>query len=316
MALTVDPEFIQAVGKFSALISSIEPIAPGDALTRREVGERVLRAVLDTHPMPDDVLMEDFLIRVSDESSLLLRWYHKKDSNPGSAIVYIHGGGLIFNTVEIYDKPVSKFVSDSGVPFLSVDYRKAPEYPYPTPVKDCYTAFTWLVEHAESLGIDPARIAIMGDSAGGGLAAAIAIKSRDNGGPALAKQILIYPMLDDRTTLSNPILEPFVIWSPEDNLTAWQAYLGSATGTKSVSPYAAAAHLKDASGLPPAYIDVGELDIFRDEDIQYARLLADAGVSTELHVHPGVTHSWEFFAPEIAVSQRAHKDRIRAIQSI
>jgi len=316
MAFTVDPEFAQATGKFSALISSIEPIPPGDALARREVGEKVLTAVLDTHPMPDDVLMEDFLIQASDESSLLLRWYHKKGSNPGSAIVYIHGGGLIYNNVEIYDKPVSRFVSDSGVPFLSVDYRKAPEHPYPTPVKDCYAALIWLVRHAESMGIDPARIAIMGDSAGGGLAAAIAIKSRDKGGPALAKQILMYPMLDDRTTLSNPILEPFVIWSADDNLTAWQAYLGSAIGTSSVSPYAAAAHLKDASGLPPVYIDVGELDIFRDEDIQYAQLLADAGVSTELHVHPGVIHSWELFAPEIAVSQRAHKDRIRAIQSI
>ncbi|GAA5442400.1 acetyl esterase [Microbulbifer sp. NBRC 101763] len=316
MAFTFDPEFVQATAKYQDLIDSIEPIPPGDVITRREIGEGVLRMVFNTYPMPNDVLKDDFLVKASNESSLLLRWYHKRDSTPGPAILYIHGGGLIYNDVEIYDKAVAKYVSDSGVPFLSVDYRKAPEHPYPTPIEDCYTALSWLVKHAESMGVDSTRIAVMGDSAGGGLAAALAIMSRDRGGPAISKQILIYPMLDDRTTTSNPSLAPFVLWTFDDNLTAWQAYLGKDIGSNKVSPYAAAARLKDATNLPPAYIDVGELDIFRDEDIQYAGLLGNAGVSTELHVHPGVIHSWEIFAPEISVSIRAHKDRIRAIQSI
>ncbi|QFT54375.1 alpha/beta hydrolase [Microbulbifer sp. THAF38] len=315
MTFSVDRDFTQALDRFSALLEPIEPIAVGDVATRREIGERVLREVLRTQPMPSDVLIEDFLVKAADGSSMLLRWYCKEGSTPGSAVLYLHGGGLIFNDVGIYDQTVANYVSKSGIPFLSVDYRKAPEHPFPTPIEDCYSALSWLHKNAKQLNVDPSRLAVMGDSAGGGLSAALTILTRERKGPSLARQILIYPMLDDRNIIEDPNLAPLVLWTNDDNLTAWRAYLGDAAGTNNVSPVAAPAHLKNAEGLPPAYIEVGELDIFRNEDIQYARLLTNDGVSTEFHLRPGVIHAWEVFAPEIPISVRAMNDRIRVIQS-
>jgi acetyl esterase/lipase len=130
---------------------------------------------------------------------------------------------MISGSVAIYDGPVSHYVSNSGVSMLAVDYRLAPEHPYPVPVEDCYAGLRWLAEHADELGVDPARIAVMGDSAGGGLAAAVALLARDRGGPDLAAQMLIYPMLDDRNTAPDPEIAPFAVWSYDDNITGWGA---------------------------------------------------------------------------------------------
>jgi acetyl esterase/lipase len=146
-----------------------------------------------------------------------------------------------------------------------VEYRLAPEHRYPTPVEDCYSGLQWLAGHADELDVDPERIAVMGDSAGGGLAAAVALMSRDRGGPTLAHQILIYPMLDDRNTSPDPEIVPFAVWSYDDNITGWGALLGEAVGGASVSPYAAPARAIDLSGLPSCYLKVGQLDIFRDD---------------------------------------------------
>jgi acetyl esterase/lipase len=200
---------------------------------------------------------------------------------------------------------------------LLLDYRVAPEHPHPTPVEDCYAALCWLAEQAPALGVNPARIAVMGDSAGGGLAAGVALLARDRGGPAIAQQILIYPMLDDRTTTPDPQLPAsYLTWNYDDNLTGWSAVLGESAGTDAVSPYAAPARAGDLTGLPAAFIDVGDRDIFRDEDITYARRLADAGVPTELHVHPGCPHSFEGLVRAAAVSQRAIADRTRRLRSL
>ena len=138
------------------------------------------------------------------------------------------------------------------------------------------------------LGVDPARIGVMGDSAGGGLAAGVCLMARDRGGPAIAQQLLIYPMLDDRTRDTRPAAVPFLTWTYDDNVTGWGALLGDSAGSDAVSPYAAPARADDLTGLPDTYIDIGDLDIFRDEDIPYARRLADAGVPTELHRLPGM----------------------------
>jgi acetyl esterase/lipase len=200
------------------------------------------------------------------------------------------------------------------VPLLAVDYRLAPEHPHPGPVEDCYAGLAWLAEHAGELGVDPGRIALLGESAGGGLAAAAALLARDRG-LAVARQILIYPMLDDRTTAPDPALAPFALWTYDDNYTGWHALLGDKTGTADVPASAAPARAADLAGLPAAYIEVGELDIFRDEDIEYARRLAAAGVSVELHVHPGCPHGFELTAPDSAVARRARADRLRALAS-
>ena len=170
----------------------------------------------------------------------------------------------------VYDLAVRDYVATSGVPMLVVDYRIAPEHPHPTPVEDCYAALRWLADNAATLGVDPARIAVMGDSAGGGLAAGVCLLARDRGGPPVAQQLLIYPMLDDRMHMPDPQLLPFLTWTYDDNVTGWAALLGDSAGTDTVSPYAAPARATDLAGPAGHLLDVGDLDIFRDEDITYA----------------------------------------------
>jgi acetyl esterase/lipase len=289
------------------------PLPPvGDVHARRELIEALQRAIHAQEPTPGDVVIEDHHTTARDGTPLLLRWYSKVGARAGSAVLYAHGGGMILSNVEIYDGPVSRYVSATGVPFLSVEYRYAPEFPTPTPVTDVYAGLEWLVAHADELGVDPSRIAVMGDSGGGGVAASLAIYARDQGGPAPVKQILIYPMLDDRNVTPDPELVATATWSYDDNATGWGALLGEAVGG-TVSPYAAAARLDDFTGLPPAYIEVGELDIFRDESISYAQRLLRAGISAELHVHPSVPHAFEALVPHAGISRRAVADRHRAL---
>lgn len=156
----------------------------------------------------------------------------------------------------------------------------------------------------------------MGDSAGGGLAAALSILTRERGGPAIAQQVLVMPMLDDRTTTRDPHIEPYLIWSYEDSLTAWPALIGQAAGGPDAPVTAAPARLEDATGLPPAYIEVGQLDVFRDEDTAYATKLAQAGVQVEFHLHPGAPHEFDSIAFESDVARRAIADRLRVLRSI
>ncbi|WP_456156783.1 alpha/beta hydrolase fold domain-containing protein [Streptomyces mirabilis] len=160
------------------------------------------------------------------------------------------------------------------------------------------------------LGVDRGRIAVMGDSAGGGLAAALSILTRERGGPAIARQILLMPMLDDRTTTPDPHIEPYLLWSYDDSRTAWAALLGDAAGRPDVPATAAPARLEDATGLPPAYIEVGQLDAFRDEDLAYATKLSRAGVPVEFHLHPGVPHEFDSIAFTTDIARRATADRV------
>lgn len=207
-------------------------------------------------------------------------------------------------------------MSLSGVPMLSVDYRLAPEAKYPVPVLDMYTALQWLHAHAEELGVDTARIGIAGDSAGGGLAAACTIMAKEKGGPGIAKQILLYPMLDDRNVLPKPHISQFVIWTNVDNEIGWTAMLCEQRGKEDVSPTAAPGRLEDASGMPSLYIDIPQLDHFADEDLEYAGRHVKAGVQTEIHFRPGVTHGYELAAPKSEVAKRCISDRVKAFRSI
>src|SRR5438105_1399223 len=281
----------------------------GDVASRRNVYDSLQRMIHAQLPAPDDVTIKDYETTTADGAQLLLRWYAKSGANPGSVVLYVHGGGMMLSSVEIYDRPVSRYVSATGVPFLSVEYRYAPELPAPIPVTDCYAGLKWLAAKAPELGVDPTRIAVMGDSGGGGIAASLAIYSRDQGGPAIAKQILIYPMLDDRNTTPDPGFTTWIPWSYDDNVTGWGALLGADLVGPDVSPYGADGRLADCAELPPAYIEVGELDIFRDECIAYARHLYGVGISAELHVIPGAPHAFEAFVPTAAISQRAAESR-------
>ncbi|KAA0104237.1 alpha/beta hydrolase [Mycolicibacterium sp. P1-5] len=299
-----------------AAAAALEPPAIGDVATRRERAIRLFQTLGASRDPVDGVEVVRQTLPTADGAELDMAWFFPTSGLSGSAVLYLHGGGMIYSLAETapaYDAAVRAYVATSGVPMLLVDYRVAPEHPDPTPVEDCYSALLWLAENAARLGVDPARIAVAGDSAGGGLAAGVSLLARDRGGPALAAQLLIYPMLDDRTITPDPQLPAELLtWNYDDNITGWGALLDGSGR----SVYAAPARAQDLSGLPPTYIDVGDLDIFRDEDIAYAARLSAAGVPTELHVHPGCPHAWEALAPTAAVSKRAMADRIRRLRAI
>lgn len=279
-------------------------------------------ALASSMEVPTDVEVRRYELTTSDGAVLPLTWYEPTtgDRTASAAMLYLHGGGMIMSleqTASVYDVIVPQYVSRSRVPALVVDYRVAPEHPHPTPVEDCYAALQWLEAHATELNVDPTRLAVGGDSAGGGLAAGVALLARDRSGPQLALQLLIYPMLDDRTVVPDPQLPPeFLVWNYDDNVTGWGALLGSASEGADVSPYAAPARATDLTGLPPAYVDVGDLDIFRDEDVDYARRLLAAGVATELHVFPGCPHGFEIIAGDLPVSRQAIDGRVRRLASL
>ncbi len=301
-----------------AAAAEVEPPAIGDIATRRERIVPLFRLIADLRGPVADVEVARHTLTTADGAQLDLTWYSLADA-PGSAVLYLHGGGMIHGlgqTQPGYDAIVRSYVAASGVPMLMVDYRVAPEHPDPIPVEDCYAALCWLAENAAGLGVDPARLAVAGDSAGGGLAAGVSLLARDRGGPALALQLLIYPMLDDRTTIPHAQLPPELLtWNYNDNITGWRALLGDGAGDE-VSVYAAPARAQELTGLPPTYLDVGDLDIFRDEDIAYAARLSAAGVPTELHVYPGCPHAFEALAPTAGVSQRVIADRVRRLKAI
>ena len=317
MTFTVDPQ-VAAVLEAALKDNGPPPQPPvGDVPTRRAT----LNAMLEyfnnqAQPVADDVEITDYEVTAADGAALLARWYRRRAGGTGAGALYLHGGGMIVGSVPIFDGPVSRYVSRTGVSMLSVQYRLAPEHPHPVPVEDSYAGLAWLAAHAGELGVDADRIAVMGDSAGGGLAAGVAILSRDRHGPAIARQLLIYPMLDDRTTAPDPYIAPFAGWSYDDSVTAWNALLGAGHEERGIDPASAPGRLEDAAGLPPAYIEVGQLDIFRDEDIRYALTLSRAGVPVELHLHPGVPHEYDAIAFNADVSRRAQSDRDRVLRSL
>lgn len=319
MTLGIDAQVLAEMAPLLAAVGDVEPAPVGDVETRRVNGHRMFDTAAAQRSPAAGVQVTRHSVTTDDGAALALAWYHRAGEQPGSAALYLHGGGMIFGLEHIgrvYDLAVRDYVAASGVPMLVVDYRVAPEHPHPTPVEDCYVALRWLAANAAALGVDPDRVAVMGDSAGGGLAAAVCLLARDRGGPTVAQQILVYPMLDDRAATPDSALLPYLTWTYDDNTTGWGALLGADAGSDSVSPYAAPARATDLSGLPDTYLDVGDLDIFRKEDVSYATRLADAGVPTELHVYPGCPHAFEALARSAGVSQRALSDRVRRLRSL
>lgn len=232
-------------------------------------------------------------------------------TRPAVGVLFVHGGGMIMGDRRTGLDAVLDWVEALQLVVVSAEYRLAPEHPYPAPVEDCYAALCWAAEHAADVGIDPARLLIAGESAGGGLAAGVALMARDQGGPALAGQVLMCPMLDDRNqTPSSHELNAEGIWDRGSNETGWRALLGEDCGGPSVSPYAAPARASDLSALPPTFIDVGSVETFRDEDVDYAVRIWRAGGSAELHVWAGGFHGFDLIAPTAAVSQEARAARL------
>ncbi|PSL37764.1 acetyl esterase/lipase [Labedella gwakjiensis] len=229
----------------------------------------------------------------------------------GPGIYHTHGGGMIMGDRYTGAEEYLSWVLEFDAVVVSVEYRLAPENPDPAPVEDCYAGLVWFSEHAAELGVDPGRIVIGGASAGGGLAAGVALAARDRGGPALAGQLLIYPMLDDRNaTVSSHQVDGFGVWDRGSNDTGWDALLGDRRKTDGVSIYAAPARAADLTGLPPAFIDVASAEVFRDEDVAYATRIWEQGGIAELHVWPGGFHGFDAMAPQATLSRQARAARV------
>jgi acetyl esterase/lipase len=228
------------------------------------------------------------------------------------ALYWMHPGGMIVGDARTGLDMILDLAAPLGLVVVSVGYRLAPENPHPAPVEDCYAGLQWTVEHAAGLDVDPERVIVAGGSAGGGLAAAVTILARERGGPALLAQMLLSPMLDDRNdTPSSLQMAGLDIWDHQMNAVGWKALLGDAVSGPNVPPDAAPARATDLAGLPPAFIDVGSAETFRDEAVQYAARLWQAGGRAELHVWSGGFHGFERSAPDAAISKDARAAKAR-----
>jgi acetyl esterase/lipase len=310
----IDPELVDGLALWEALGFAEQHLVGDRILALRARSAEVLAALVADLPPNERVEREDRLLP-GPRGEVPVRIYRPVGA-PASlpCLVWIHGGGMIFGGLDAEDLACEGYAEAVGCVVISVDYRLAPEHPHPAPVEDCYAALSWAAENADEVGIDASRIAVGGGSAGGGLAAGTALLARDRGGPAVVFQLLVYPMLDDRDrTPSTAEFDDILTWSRTHNRSGWTALLGDRAGGADVDHYAAPARATDLSGLPPALIQVGELEVFRAEDIEYARRLLAAGVPTELHVYPGAYHAWDIVAPQARSSMRALQERVEAL---
>ena len=263
------------------------------------------------------IAVEEFAITHPEDSTTLnLKSFRPlTGSTEKPALLWIHGGGYVMGSAGDTDQTLAQIALETDCTVFSVDYRLAQEHAYPAALDDCFDCLLWLQKHANQLKIDPARIAIGGASAGAGLTAALALRARDEGTQQVLFQLLIYPMLDHRhrTPSSRAIQDPN-LWNEQTNRLAWALYLGALTDHDEIPLYASASLAADLTNLPPAFVCVGDLDIFLDEDIDYAQRLLQAGVPTELHVYPGAIHGFDMLAPDAAISQRLRTDVNNALQ--
>ena len=244
----------------------------------------------------------------------ILYYEPKNRTTPTAALVWIHGGGYVLGTADSDEILCRRLANETGAVVVSVDYRLAPETKEPGLVHDCYAALLWTYRNAAELGVDTNRIAVGGASAGGGLAATLAILARDKAEVPVSFQLLIYPMLDDRTSSTvdaHPHAGEF-IWTPADNKFGWGSLLNEAPGSDGVSPYSAAARVESVEGLPPTFISVGALDLFLEEDLDYSSRLIRAGIPTELHVYPGGYHAFNM-VPDARIAQAFFRDMMCAL---
>ena len=264
----------------------------------------------DLPPNPN-VVLEDRII-AGPGGDLPIRIYTPaQGSGPRAGVLYIHGGGMVLGNLETDHLSAVMLCETLGVVLVSVDYRLAPEHPAPAAIDDCFAALVWMAQNAESLGVKSDRLCVYGGSAGGGLAIATALMTRDHDGPSLHFVMAPYPMIDDRhETASSKQITDVGIWDRAGNVEAWDWYLGGQPATQ----YSAPARAMDLSGLPSMYIDVGDVDMFHDEDVEFVGRLKAAGVPVEFHVHPGSYHASEVFAPMAALSAKIWGLRIAAMQ--
>ena len=282
----VDPDFLPLID-----------LLPGSAFTREtlpaiRVESENRFAFVGAPPIAPEIKVIE-----GEGGPLEIYWYDPAPGTSGrAALLHIHGGGMVIGSARSMQQGPSGMAAALGIPVASVEYRLAPDHPFPAPQNDCYAALKWLAANADVLGVDPARIGITGESAGGGLAAATALMARDLGGPALAAQFLTYPMLDHRTgsdacPYGNPATGEFV-WTRAHNSFGWEALRGDYAANDDRKGWFSPSLADDVAGLPPTWIGTGSLDLFLDEDLDYALRLVKAGVPVELHSYPGAIHAF------------------------
>ncbi|WP_064723844.1 alpha/beta hydrolase [Paenarthrobacter nicotinovorans] len=295
IAPTLTPDMIEGMRE-SFVVAPVEDLLSGRPVTHFE------------RTIPGPLGAPDLTVSV----------FQRTDHAPGGPGIYhIHGGGMVMGDRFLGADSLIDWVEQLDAVAVSVEYRLAPENPDPAPVEDCYAGLEWMAANAEELGVDPERLVVAGASAGGGLAAGVALMSRDRGGPALAGQLLIYPMLDDRNeSLSSHQFDGIGVWDRTSNDTGWDALLGDRRKTSQVSIYAAPARAADLSNLPPAFIDVASAEVFRDEDVAYASTIWACGGDAELHVWPGGFHGFDIFFPQAVLSVLAREARTRWLRRI
>ncbi|KAJ5594888.1 uncharacterized protein N7459_001096 [Penicillium hispanicum] len=317
MPLQYDPDFHQGIAPLRAAAAANGKPDMSDPLLIRKALDPGMALCFAALPEVPGVGHEVHQITSDGQSIPVHRFWKLDVEKPTPAVVHAHGGGMVFGNVTMFVKSLSHLVKETGVQIFSVEYRLAPEHPYPIPFEDSYASLTWLYEHAAKFSIDPSRIGVFGESAGANLAASMALMARDRGlSPPVAKQLLVYPMLDDRDTRPFSALKDVEMWSPEANITCWSAYLGADFGTDRVSQYAAPARAASVEGLPATYIEIGNLDIYRDTTLQYASRIAAADIELEFHMYEGLPHCFDVFVPFCAPTQKAVSNRIQALAAM
>ncbi len=278
---------------------------------------RLAMSLMPAPRTPEDVLVENiFITGKDDRTKIRLRIYKPKSiAAPTPVLLWLHGGGYVIGKPEMDDSTCVQYVRELGITVISVDYRYAPKHPFPAGLEDSYSALKWAGAHSQQLGIDAQRIAIGGVSAGGGLAAALVQLAHDRQEIKPVFQLLVYPMLDDRTVLRADIDDSnSPAWNQKSNRFGWESYLGKKCGAEDVPPYSVPARREDLSGLPPAWIGVGTLDVFHDEDVAYAQRLKECGIECELYIVPGAFHGFDVFDPQIPIVKDFRKSQISALK--
>ncbi len=311
----IHPEYQEALSQLLALF-------PGGFNGPETIEERrgLTNEALALRPLNENVTREDRFIPVEDAPDVRIRIYRPKNATyslPQPAIFTIHGGGMVTGNIETDDANASSLCEQSGLLTIAINYRLAPEDPFPAAINDCYAVANWIFENVAELDIDPTRIALHGVSAGGGLAIGLALMMRDRGDLRFCYLMAIYPMSDDRhVTASSKAITNMGIWDRKASMESWAWYLGDVHGRDDISPYAAPTRATNLEGLPSTFIDVGTHDLFLDEDREFAERLKAAGVAVEFHINEGAYHAAELFVRDAAPSQIIWKRRFRALSKV